>query len=231
MNYPLSLIGTVKKNSRIVLSCVFVALFMVGVAFVFADTRMHTQQNVTQATSKSTNAVLGANEDHASSASDTQSDASTEVPQSSAQTSDAPSPTRSTPSTSTSKAQIDPQTAQSSNTQTTANASQTPTVTTPASIAVHLSINGNSVGSLTLADGSTQCDVLNVALQNGLIASLDMRYFGKPLYSYGVYAINGQGDAKQVYWVYTVNGKSPPYGCSRVQAVSGDNINWKYIGR
>ena len=109
---------------------------------------------------------------------------------------------------------------------------QTPSATTvqPTSFTVSLQINGKSTGDVSIAATASQCDVLRAALAQGVITSLDMRYFAS-LASYGVYAINGQGDSNQVWWVYSVNGKSPPVGCSKLGVSSGEIINWQYTGK
>lgn len=94
---------------------------------------------------------------------------------------------------------------------------------------VNLSINGSSVGQVSVTQGANQCDVLNSALSQGKIQSLNMRYensFG----TYGIYQINGVGKENSVWWTYTVNGQSPSQGCSYIKAASGDNVEWKYIG-
>ena len=109
---------------------------------------------------------------------------------------------------------------------------QTPSAVTvqPTSFTVSLQINGKSTGDVSVAATASQCDVLNDALAQGVITSLDMRYFAS-LASYGVYTINGQGDSNQVWWVYSVNGKSPPVGCSKLGVSSGEIINWQYTGK
>ena len=100
----------------------------------------------------------------------------------------------------------------------------------PTSVDVTLQINGKTAGNVTVASNANQCDVLSSALKQGVISDLDMRYFSS-LASYGVYVINGQGDHDAVWWAYTVNGKSPPVGCSK-QGVSGGEItNWIYTGK
>ena len=100
----------------------------------------------------------------------------------------------------------------------------------PTSVDVTLQINGKTAGNVTVASNANQCDVLSGALKQGVISDLDMRYFSN-LASYGVYVINGQGDHDTVWWAYTVNGKSPPVGCSK-QGVSGGEItNWIYTGK
>lgn len=91
-----------------------------------------------------------------------------------------------------------------------------------------LSINHQSKGSLAVAAGSNQCDVLKQALAAGMISNLDMRY-DTQYKTYGVYVINGIGDPGTVWWTYTVNGVAPPYGCGYVTAHSGDSVNWQYI--
>ncbi len=94
---------------------------------------------------------------------------------------------------------------------------------------VNLSINGSSVGSVTLDQGANQCDVLSRAKDQGKISSLLMKYDNN-LGTNGVYQINGQGKENSVWWVYKVNGQSPGQGCSLVKANSGENIEWSYQG-
>lgn len=98
----------------------------------------------------------------------------------------------------------------------------------PTSVTISLYVNDSFKGSLTLPSTATQCDALSRALEAGLIQSLDMRY--SPQYkTYAVYQINDQGDSGVIWWVYTVNGKSPPYGCSATKVQQGDAVNWDYI--
>lgn len=114
-----------------------------------------------------------------------------------------------------------------------------PAITTPSpgatptpvvqQITLEMSIDGGSSFSLNLEQGKNHCDALNQALSEGKISSLNMQYnssFG----SFGVYQINGLGKEGQVWWVYEVNDKSPPFGCSQVQVKDGDKVKWKYIG-
>lgn len=109
--------------------------------------------------------------------------------------------------------------------------SHTPTpVTVPTQqIIVEISIDGGSSFSLSLQQGKNHCDALSQALSEGKISSLNMQY-NSSLGSFGVYQINGLGKEGQVWWVYEVNDKSPPFGCSQVQAKDGDKVKWKYIG-
>ena len=95
-------------------------------------------------------------------------------------------------------------------------------------VMVELSVNGNPLGKVSLAASGNQCDVLVAALANGVIDSLDMRYYPQ-FKTQGVYVINGQGSTDAIWWTFTVNGKSPPYGCSNVPVADGDKVNWKYI--
>lgn len=98
----------------------------------------------------------------------------------------------------------------------------------PAAITVSLIVNSQSKGSVTVSAGNNQCDVLTQALANRQISSLDMRY-NSSLGSYGVYVIDGTGDTSNIWWTYAVNGRSPPQGCSKIQAASGDVIEWRYV--
>ena len=107
---------------------------------------------------------------------------------------------------------------------------QSPSTAQPTSLTVSLQIDSKTAGNVSVATTANQCDVLNDALAQGIISSLDMRYFSS-LSSYGVYVINGQGDSNQVWWVYSVNGKSPPVGCSKLGVSSGEIINWQYTGK
>ena len=95
-------------------------------------------------------------------------------------------------------------------------------------IYVSLSVNGASQGTVKLKSASNQCQVLTNALSQGIISSLDMRY-SSTYKTYAVYIINGIGDANAVWWTYTVNGFSPPYGCSNMPAKNGDLVNWNYV--
>lgn len=111
----------------------------------------------------------------------------------------------------------------------------TPTTASPAPVAqaptyrtANLSINGQQKGSVTVETGANHCDVLNKALQTGLIGSLDMRYYAQ-FQSYGVYVIDGIGNSDTIWWTYKVNGQSLPYGCSRATVADGDNVDWKYL--
>ena len=95
-------------------------------------------------------------------------------------------------------------------------------------VTASLSVNGVTKGSVELASGSNQCSVLTQGLSAGLISDLDMRYSSQ----YGtqaVYVIDGVGDSKNIWWTFTVNGKSPPYGCSKISVNNGDSVNWKYV--
>lgn len=94
---------------------------------------------------------------------------------------------------------------------------------------VNVSINGSSSFTVSVNDGLNQCDVLNKALAEGKISSLNIRYdqnFG----TYAIYQINGVGKENSVWWTYTVNGQSPNQGCSFIKAKNNDNVEWSYIG-
>lgn len=97
-------------------------------------------------------------------------------------------------------------------------------------LSVTLQINGAAAGTVSIPDGSNHCDVLIAAKKSGVISDLELKY-NETMKSYGVQVINGQGDSNIVWWVYIVNGKSPPLGCSHVLAKQNDIINWKYTGR
>lgn len=108
-------------------------------------------------------------------------------------------------------------------------ASTAPDLQAPAPVTqVQLQINGSTVGSVTIEPGQNHCDVLTTAQTSGIIHSLDMRW-NEALKTYGVYGINGIGDPHTVNWVYEVNGKSPPMGCSLTKPAANDVINWKYL--
>lgn len=117
------------------------------------------------------------------------------------------------------------QNAQPAQTPAAASPPQTPA---PTSITVKLSVNDVYKGEVTLLQTSNQCDVLQKALESGVISSLDMRYSNQ-YKTYAIYAIEGQGDSGAIWWAYTVNGKSPPYGCSGTKVAAGDLVNWKYV--
>jgi hypothetical protein len=96
-------------------------------------------------------------------------------------------------------------------------------------ITVEMSIDGVGSFSLSLQTGKNHCELLNHALSENKISSLNMKH-NPSLGSYGVYQINGLGQEGQVWWVYEINQKKVAYGCSQVQAKDGDSIEWKYIG-
>lgn len=107
-------------------------------------------------------------------------------------------------------------------------AAHSPTSEKAAAITVGLTVNDTFKGNVSVPPGSNQCDVLTQALASGIIASLDMRYYAQ-YKTQGVFKIDGQGDSGAVWWAYKVNGKSPPYGCSYVQAKEGDSVKWEYV--
>ena len=94
---------------------------------------------------------------------------------------------------------------------------------------VSLSINGSSIGNVTMEEGNNQCDVLSRAKDQGKISQLLMKY-DNSLGTNGVYQINGVGKDNAVWWVYKVNGASPTQGCSFLKANSGDTAEWEYKG-
>jgi len=99
----------------------------------------------------------------------------------------------------------------------------------PQTIKLTLTINGASLGTLDIPQGSNQCDVLNLALSTGKIQSLNMRYnndFG----TNAVYQINGVGKENAVWWGFNVNGQSPSQGCSYIKVNNNDNVLWEYVG-
>lgn len=98
----------------------------------------------------------------------------------------------------------------------------------PGTVSVSLSVNGIHKGSVALPSTSNHCDVLAHALTDGLISSLIMPYSSQ-YKTYGVYVIDGIGEAGTVWWTYQVNGKSPPFGCSLQTVHDGDSVNWQYI--
>ena len=94
---------------------------------------------------------------------------------------------------------------------------------------VNLSINGSASFNVNVSKDANQCDVLQNALSQGKISSLNMRY-DTTFQTYGVYQINGIGQGNQIFWVYKVNGTSAPKGCSFIPVNQNDTIEWKYIG-
>lgn len=94
---------------------------------------------------------------------------------------------------------------------------------------VTVSINSGSAFTISVNQDSNQCDVLNNALSQGKISSLNMRY-DETYETNAVYQINGIGKENSVWWVYTVNGKSGVSGCSQMKVNNNDSIEWKYIG-
>lgn len=95
--------------------------------------------------------------------------------------------------------------------------------------AVSVSVNNSLNFSVKVTDGANQCDVLSKALSDGKLQSLNMKY-SDSLKTNAVYRINGQGKENEVWWVYKVNGSSPPLGCSLIKANNGDNVLWEYAG-
>ncbi len=95
-------------------------------------------------------------------------------------------------------------------------------------IQVTLFINNMNKGQIYLDSGMTQCQVLSQALQQGAIQSLDMRY-SEQYNTMAVYVINGLGEANEIWWTYRVNGKPPPFGCSKMIAQNGDQVGWSYV--
>lgn len=104
-----------------------------------------------------------------------------------------------------------------------------PTIQTVQTFQVSLSINGSSVGSVTVEQGANHCDVLSKAKEQGKISQLLMKY-DNSLGTNGVYQINGIGKENTIWWVYKVNGQSPGQGCSYLKANSGENVEWEYKG-
>lgn len=98
----------------------------------------------------------------------------------------------------------------------------------PASKLITISINGVTKGQLEIGSGWNQCDVLNGAHAAGLITGVLMKY-NENYKTMAVLVIDGVGDSNKVGWVYTINGKSPPYGCSQALANGGDVVAWKYV--
>lgn len=94
---------------------------------------------------------------------------------------------------------------------------------------VDVFITDSSEFSLDIPEGSNQCNVLNHALSQGKISSLLMKYHDA-LKSYGIYQINGKGNENQVWWVYEVNSRQVPMGCSHVKVTNNDIVRWKYVG-
>lgn len=86
---------------------------------------------------------------------------------------------------------------------------------------ITLKINGQTAGEVTVQAGGNHCDVLTAARDQGIIQSVDMRWY-EQYGSYFVEKINGIGGN----WTYKVNGTSP-LGCSGVQAHNGDTVHWE----
>jgi len=95
-------------------------------------------------------------------------------------------------------------------------------------VSVDLSVNSNHLGRVVLKKGDNQCSVLSKALSAGLIESLDMHYSSQ-YKTMAVYVIDGIGEPNQIWWTYTVNGKPPPFGCSKMPVSNGDRVNWNYV--
>lgn len=94
---------------------------------------------------------------------------------------------------------------------------------------VNVSINNFSGFSVKVPEGANHCDVLNKALSDGKLQSLNMKY-NDSLKTNAVYQINGQGKEDSVWWVYKVNGTSPPLGCNLIKVNNGDSVLWEYAG-
>ncbi len=94
---------------------------------------------------------------------------------------------------------------------------------------VTVSITGLPNFSLSIPPDLNHCDVLNQALQQGKIRSVNMKY-DTTYKTYGVYQINEIGKENQVWWTYKVNEKAPPLGCSYVKVNNNDSISWIYVG-
>jgi hypothetical protein len=99
----------------------------------------------------------------------------------------------------------------------------------PTKLKVALSINGASVGQIDMKSSQNHCDVLNEALSQKKIKSLDMRY-NKDFKTSVVYQINGIGKKDSVWWGFKINGQSPDQGCSYIKVKNGDNSEWNYLG-
>ncbi|MEK7598010.1 MAG: DUF4430 domain-containing protein [Patescibacteria group bacterium] len=96
-------------------------------------------------------------------------------------------------------------------------------------VKVSLSINGSPVGQIDMKSSQNQCDVLNQALLQKKIKSLDMR-FNRDFKTSVVYLINGVGKKDSVWWGFKVNSKSPNQGCSYINVKNGDSSEWSYLG-
>ena len=96
-------------------------------------------------------------------------------------------------------------------------------------IKVSLSINGSPVGQIDMKSNQNHCEVLNEALSQKKIKSLDMRY-NKDFKTNVVYLVNGIGKKDSVWWGFKVNGKSPDNGCSYIKVKNGDSSDWSYLG-
>lgn len=96
-------------------------------------------------------------------------------------------------------------------------------------ISLTMSIDGGSSFSLSIDEGKNHCEALEKAKIDGKIASLNMKY-DSSLGSYGVFQINDVGVDGQVWWVYEVNDKKVPLGCSHTEVKDGDSVKWKYLG-
>lgn len=107
-------------------------------------------------------------------------------------------------------------------------ATNTSEVQVSQNLKVMLSINSVSKGTISMTAGSNQCQVLGQALQQGFIQSLDMRY-SEQYKTMAVYVINGLGESNEIWWTYSVNGKPPPFGCSKMTVRNGDQVNWWYV--
>jgi hypothetical protein len=100
----------------------------------------------------------------------------------------------------------------------------------PARIHVKVAITGSSEFSMDLPEGLNHCDVLTHALQQGKISNLIMKY-NDSFKSNGVYKINDKGNENQIMWVYEINSKRVPLGCSHMIVHDADIISWIYLGQ
>ena len=94
---------------------------------------------------------------------------------------------------------------------------------------VSVSINDLPEFNVLVSEETNQCDVLNKALSDGKISSLNLKY-DPNFKTFAVYQINGIGKENSVWWTYKINGQSPNQGCSFIKAKKQDHVEWKYIG-
>ena len=94
---------------------------------------------------------------------------------------------------------------------------------------VNLSINHVLVGEVEVPQESSQCNVLKMAYEIGLIPEPPDMRFNTKYDTFAVYVINGIGDKDEPWWMFTVNGEYPDAGCSHIPVNNGDEVDWYFL--